>query len=290
MDSKRRRLLEEDAEKATACGENELLVRHYVCPFSQTQLADILADICTRIPEAFEMLEAMCKDSLDHRKLFVRGLAWSSTSDELKAVLSKHGEITEAAVVTDKVTGLSVPPFVSIVAHILKLCAFLLGMGKGFAFVTFQDAAAAASAVAEGTYKLDGRTIYATVAALRAGSNATASTVPTGGATASPSRAIPAMSPVYTAPMQPQNNTYGHAISHSAAPAGGVESLDSRFDLCADCPYDFSALNCCYVHRKVFLRGLPFSVTQETMQSIFSPFGAIEKIEMLPDKDTGKFR
>ena len=72
------------------------------------------------------------------KKLFVGGLSWNTTEDSLRDGFAKFGEITEAAVITDRDTGRS----------------------RGFGFITFADAAAADKAAAEmNETEFDGRTI-----------------------------------------------------------------------------------------------------------------------------------
>ena len=83
-------------------------------------------------------------------------------------------------------------------------------MSKGFAFVTFEKAADAAAAVDEGSYKLDGRTVYATIAALKSGDSTSS---------APPPVHAPAAVPAPFVHPQPQPGYM--------APAGG-ESLDAR--------------------------------------------------------------
>ncbi len=69
-------------------------------------------------------------------KIFVGGLAWTTTDQTLHAAFSAFGEIVESKVITDRDTGRS----------------------RGFGFVTFQDAAAAkASLAAMNGKELDGR-------------------------------------------------------------------------------------------------------------------------------------
>jgi RNA recognition motif-containing protein len=58
-------------------------------------------------------------------KLFVGGLSWNTTSDELRGAFAKFGPIQEATVIMDRTTGRS----------------------RGFGFVSFENAADAAEAV-----------------------------------------------------------------------------------------------------------------------------------------------
>ncbi len=71
-------------------------------------------------------------------KLFVGNLSWNTTDAGLYDAFSKHGEVTEAKVITDRDSGRS----------------------RGFGFVTFTDSesAAKASAALDGS-ELDGREI-----------------------------------------------------------------------------------------------------------------------------------
>ena len=72
------------------------------------------------------------------KRLFIGGLSYTTTSDELRELFSKIGEVTTADVITDKFTN----------------------QGKGFAFVEFEDDANADKAIKElnGT-ELGGRKI-----------------------------------------------------------------------------------------------------------------------------------
>ena len=71
-------------------------------------------------------------------KLFIGNLSWTTHDDGLRAAFEKYGEITEAKVITDRMTGKS----------------------RGFGFVTFADDAAAEKAKAEmDGFMLDNRAI-----------------------------------------------------------------------------------------------------------------------------------
>lgn len=71
-------------------------------------------------------------------KLFVGGLSWDTTAEDLRAAFSKFGNIVDVAVIPDRATGRS----------------------RGFGFVTFENRADADEAVKQmhGT-ELDGRTL-----------------------------------------------------------------------------------------------------------------------------------
>lgn len=71
-------------------------------------------------------------------KLYVGGLSWDTTDESLRNAFSKHGEVSEVAVIMDRDTGRS----------------------RGFGFVTMADEAGAKNAMSglDGT-ELDGRAI-----------------------------------------------------------------------------------------------------------------------------------
>jgi len=72
------------------------------------------------------------------KKLFVGGIPWATTSDDLQQLFSAHGTIASATVITDKMTGRS----------------------RGFGFVEFEnDAEADAAAAALNNSDFGGRTL-----------------------------------------------------------------------------------------------------------------------------------
>ena len=72
------------------------------------------------------------------KKMYVGGLSWDTTDESLRSAFSKHGEVSEVAVIKDRDSGRS----------------------RGFGFVTMVDEAGtkAAMSALNGT-DLDGRTI-----------------------------------------------------------------------------------------------------------------------------------
>jgi len=64
---------------------------------------------------------------MDNKKLFVGGISWNLTEEELKEAFAKVGEVEEAKIITDRVSGRS----------------------KGFGFVTMATAEDAVKAVEE---------------------------------------------------------------------------------------------------------------------------------------------
>lgn len=101
MDSKKRRI---DGVEGGVPGGKEL-VEKLLAPFTPAQISELLAEICTALPEAFDILEAAADRSITHRKVFVRGIPWSTTEDSLEKVFNKFGDLAEVSIIMDKKTG-----------------------------------------------------------------------------------------------------------------------------------------------------------------------------------------
>lgn len=79
----------------------------------------------------------------DPKKLFVGNLPFSTTEESVSSLFSQYGEVVEAKLITDRMTGRS----------------------KGIAFVTFQTEEEANSAIeALNGFELDGRSLVVNVA------------------------------------------------------------------------------------------------------------------------------
>ena len=79
---------------------------------------------------------------MDKNKLFVGSLPWSINNDSLKTLFEAYGEITEAVVINDRMSGRS----------------------KGFGFVTFTNEADAQKALEMNGKEVEGRPIVVNVA------------------------------------------------------------------------------------------------------------------------------
>lgn len=80
---------------------------------------------------------------MDNKKLFVGNLPWSVNNDSLRDLFSQVGEVVEAMVITDRMSGRS----------------------KGFGFVTFATEEAAQAAIQQMNEKeVEGRKIIVNVA------------------------------------------------------------------------------------------------------------------------------
>jgi hypothetical protein len=110
-------------------------------------------EVVGRLPTTTEAMLAMAERARAPRaaagvpcRLFVGGLSWDTTEDELREVFSKFGTITDLAILTDHSTGRS----------------------RGFGFVTFENRKDGARAVEHlDGFELDGRSIVVNVATER---------------------------------------------------------------------------------------------------------------------------
>ena len=42
--------------------------------------------------------------------------------------------------------------------------------------------------------------------------------------------------------------------------------------------------------KKLYIGNIPFSTTEEEIRALFEPFGSIETLNLINDRDTGRFR
>jgi RNA recognition motif-containing protein len=105
------------------------------------------------LPTAGEALQAMEQRARAPRsaagvpcRLFVGSLSWDTTTETLRSVFSQFGQVTDAAVLTDRTTGQS----------------------RGFGFVTFESRKDAARAIEQlNGSEIDGREIVVNIATER---------------------------------------------------------------------------------------------------------------------------
>ncbi|CAA7028438.1 unnamed protein product [Microthlaspi erraticum] len=111
--------------------------------FSTDQLLDILQEAIVNHPDVLEIVRSAADSDISLRKLFIRGLAADTTSEGLRSLFSNYGDLEEAIVILDKVTGKS----------------------KGYGFVTFMHVDGAMLALKEPSKKIDGRVTVTQLAA-----------------------------------------------------------------------------------------------------------------------------
>ncbi|PKA47320.1 Glycine-rich RNA-binding protein 4, mitochondrial [Apostasia shenzhenica] len=115
--------------------QSERHLRSLLDPLRKDQLVDLLVKLGMQTPVVAEEIRGVASTDPVHRKLFVRGLAWETTSETLCASFSIHGEIEEGAVIIDKATGKS----------------------RGYGFITYKNMESARNALEEPSKLIDGR-------------------------------------------------------------------------------------------------------------------------------------
>jgi len=75
--------------------------------FTTDQLLDLLQEAIVRHPDVLESVRLTADSDISQRKLFIRGLAADTTTEGLRSLFSSYGDLEEAIVILDKVTGKS---------------------------------------------------------------------------------------------------------------------------------------------------------------------------------------
>ncbi|KAG8501195.1 hypothetical protein CXB51_003284 [Gossypium anomalum] len=145
MEDLKKRKMEEMGNNDQLSTQEEL--RSLLDPLAKSQLVDLLSRLymCVYVhvdalrgsqyPSIAEEIKSIASSDPVHRKLFVRGLAWNTTSETLCAAFRMHGEIEEGAVIYDKATGKS----------------------RGYGFITYKHMESAHSALGAPSKLIDVR-------------------------------------------------------------------------------------------------------------------------------------
>ncbi|XP_043721604.1 UBP1-associated protein 2B-like [Telopea speciosissima] len=104
-------------------------------PFNKEQLIDLLRMAAANDPKILEEIHRIADRDPAHRKLFIHGLGWETTSEKLSEFFSQYGELEDCNVVVDKVTGKS----------------------KGYGFLLFKHRQSAQKALKEPQKKIESR-------------------------------------------------------------------------------------------------------------------------------------
>ncbi|CAH9115421.1 unnamed protein product [Cuscuta epithymum] len=104
-------------------------------PFSKEQLKALIQEAVTKHPDVMVNVNTWADKDPAHRKIFVHGLGWDTTTETLITVYGKYGEIEDCKAVIDKVSGKS----------------------KGYAFILFKHRSGARKALKEPQKNIGGR-------------------------------------------------------------------------------------------------------------------------------------
>ncbi|KAL1563763.1 UBP1-associated protein 2C isoform X1 [Salvia divinorum] len=117
--------------------------RRILVSLTHDQLLEIVQNALLRHPDVLDAVRSLADRDTAQRKLFIRGLGWETTTEKLRALFSSYGELDEAVVILDKVTGKS----------------------KGYGFITFKHVDGAIMALKDPSKKIDGRMTVTQLAA-----------------------------------------------------------------------------------------------------------------------------
>ncbi|KAL3732297.1 hypothetical protein ACJRO7_029034 [Eucalyptus globulus] len=134
MEDLKKRKLDETAGNGGSSDSEENL-RSLLEPLAKPHLVELLAKLGSQYPSIAEEIKSIASADPVHRKLFVRGLAWNTTSETLCAAFQGHGEIEEGAVIYDKNTGKS----------------------RGYGFITYKNIESTQIALRAPSKMIDGR-------------------------------------------------------------------------------------------------------------------------------------
>lgn len=110
-------------------------IKKLLQPFGKDQLISILEEAAAKSPSiTAHIIKSVDSDPI-HRKIFVHGLAWETTTETLASAFNLYGTIEECNVVADKTTGRS----------------------KGYGFILFKTRAAARKALKQPQKKIGNR-------------------------------------------------------------------------------------------------------------------------------------
>ncbi|KAG8372274.1 hypothetical protein BUALT_Bualt12G0049300 [Buddleja alternifolia] len=143
---------EEDEEDSSSSDDDEPndvaskreFLRELLEPFGKTQIIDLLKEAAAKDPKILAGIVHVADSDPANRKIFIHGLGWDATSEQLIQAFKPFGEIEDSKLITDKNTG----------------------RAKGYAFVLFKTRNAAKKALKVSQKKIGSRTVSCQLAAL----------------------------------------------------------------------------------------------------------------------------
>ncbi|KAL1531114.1 UBP1-associated protein 2B-like [Salvia divinorum] len=141
---------EEEEEEEEGGGEDaaskQHALRELLEPFGKSQIIDLLKEAAVKDPKLIPKIVHKADSDPTHRKIFVFGLGWDATAEQLIQAFKSFGEIEESKLITDKNTG----------------------RAKGYAFVMFKTRAAAKKALKVPQKRIGNRIVSCQLAAIGA--------------------------------------------------------------------------------------------------------------------------
>ncbi|KAK4404648.1 UBP1-associated protein 2A [Sesamum angolense] len=110
----------EDEEEESSSSEDEAndeaskreTLRELLEPFGKAQIIDLLKEAAAKDTKLLSKIVQVADSDPTHRKIFVHGLGWDATSEQLVQAFKPFGEIEESKLITDKNTAVPKATFV----------------------------------------------------------------------------------------------------------------------------------------------------------------------------------
>ncbi|CAI8613732.1 unnamed protein product [Vicia faba] len=125
----------EQAQGGEYLEEDDEPIKDLVEPFTKEQIATLLCEAAAKHRDVADRIRKIADGDASHRKIFVHGLGWDTTSATLINAFSQYGEIEDCKAVTDKASGKS----------------------KGYGFILFKKRSGARNALKEPQKKIGNR-------------------------------------------------------------------------------------------------------------------------------------
>ncbi|KAL9273273.1 UBP1-associated protein 2A-like protein [Drosera capensis] len=135
---------EQEDDKNDDENSDEEPINKLLEPFSKDQLMSILVSAAESHPNIASNIRTLADEDPVHRKIFIHGLGWDATTETLRDVFGKYGEIEDCKAVVDKATGKS----------------------KGYGFVMFRSRSGARRALREPQKRIGNRMTACQLAAV----------------------------------------------------------------------------------------------------------------------------
>ncbi|KAA8516307.1 hypothetical protein F0562_016600 [Nyssa sinensis] len=116
---------EEEENEEDEDGSERQSLRKLLKPFGKDQIIELLVEAALNERSIISRINQLAESGTLHRNLFVFGLGWDATTEQVLSVFKEYGEIEDCKVVTDKLTG----------------------RAKGYAFVLFKTRGSAHKAL-----------------------------------------------------------------------------------------------------------------------------------------------
>lgn len=138
-----------DSDAPPSSSSSPTRIQSLLEPYTKEQLISFLLDAAASDPSLRSLIRRAADADVSHRKVFVHGLGWDATTDDLLASMSPFGPVEDCNVVVDRTTGRS----------------------KGFGFVLFKTRSAALKALKEPQKRIKNRMTSCQLASIGPGAS-----------------------------------------------------------------------------------------------------------------------